>query len=135
MRRPSFSWCVKPLTVRTKNSYERALFFRLKSRRGPNKAIIAVAASMLTAVYHILKNRVHYVGLGPDHFDQINAQQRAARLVHRLERLYQVTACRRACAGLVRFAHERVGLRMATSACSASRLRWRWVRMTLARTA
>lgn len=77
--------------VRTKNSYERALFFRLKSRRGPNKAIIAVAASMLTAIYHILKNRVPYRDLGPDHLDQVDAQRRAARLVHRLQRLgYEV---------------------------------------------
>jgi len=36
----------------------RAQFLRLKSRRGPKKAILAVAASMLTATYDILKNEV-----------------------------------------------------------------------------
>ena len=35
--------------VRTKDSYVRAQFLRIKARRGPMKAIVAVAASMLTA--------------------------------------------------------------------------------------
>ena len=33
-----------------------AQFLRLRSRRGAKKAIDAVAASMLTAIYHMLKN-------------------------------------------------------------------------------
>jgi len=40
--------------VRTKDSYLRAQFLRIKARRGPMKAIVAVAASMLTAAYHML---------------------------------------------------------------------------------
>jgi transposase len=51
--------------ARTNGSYERALFLRLKSRRGPKKAIVAVAASMLGAAYHILRNRTPYRSLGP----------------------------------------------------------------------
>ena len=39
------AWAAK----RQKNSYYTAQFHRLKSRRGPQKAICAVAASMLTA--------------------------------------------------------------------------------------
>ncbi len=39
--------------IRKKDSYRRAQFLRLKSRRGPKKAIIAVAASILTATYHM----------------------------------------------------------------------------------
>jgi transposase len=38
-----------------RGSYLRAQLLRLKARRGPMKAIIAVAASMLTAAYHILR--------------------------------------------------------------------------------
>ena len=45
-------------SVRVKDSYARALFHRLESRRGPGKAIIAVAASMLGAIYHILSKEV-----------------------------------------------------------------------------
>lgn len=41
---------------RTKNSYYRAQVLPLEAKRGPPKAICAVAASILTAIYHILKN-------------------------------------------------------------------------------
>ena len=44
--------------VRVKNSYLQAQFLRLKARRGAKKAILAVAASMLTAAYHMLKDGV-----------------------------------------------------------------------------
>jgi len=39
---------------RNKDAYLRAQFLRIKSRRGPKKAIMAVAASILTPAYHIL---------------------------------------------------------------------------------
>ena len=50
---------------RKKDSYYKAQFNRLKARRGPKKAICAVAASMLTAIYHMLKNGVEHTDLGP----------------------------------------------------------------------
>ena len=55
--------------VRTKGSYLQAQFQRLRSRRGAKKAIGAVAASILTAAYHMLKNGTLYEDLGADHFD------------------------------------------------------------------
>ena len=39
---------------RKKNSYFEAQFLRLKARRGPKKAAVAVAASILTTAYHML---------------------------------------------------------------------------------
>jgi transposase len=54
--------------VRAKDSYLQAQFHRLRARRGAKKAIVAVAASMLTAAYHMLKNGVEYRDLGADHF-------------------------------------------------------------------
>src|SRR3954468_11227137 len=44
--------------VKTKGTYLQAQFQRLRARRGAKKAIIAVAASMLTAAYHILRDSV-----------------------------------------------------------------------------
>ena len=77
--------------VRKKSSYERSLFLRLKGRRGPLKAIVAVAASMLRAIYHILRDNVPYRDLGPAHFDSADREHAKKRLVHRLKRLgYQV---------------------------------------------
>ena len=43
--------------IKKKDSSYKAQFNRLKARRGPKKAICAVAASMLTAIYHMLKLR------------------------------------------------------------------------------
>lgn len=41
---------------------------RSSAQRGPRKAIVAVAASMLTAAFHIIRGRVVYRDLGADHF-------------------------------------------------------------------
>jgi transposase len=73
--------------VRTKDSYLRAQFLRIKSRRGPKKAIMAVAASMLTASYFILRDGVAYRDLGPQHFDRRDRTKSASRLVQRLHHL------------------------------------------------
>jgi transposase len=73
--------------IRTKNSYLRAQFARLKSRRGAKKAIVAVAASMLTAAFYILRDGVTYRDLGGDHFTRRNPEQTAKRLIKRLEGL------------------------------------------------
>ena len=50
--------------VRKKHSYLNAQFQRLRSRRGPRKAICAVAASMLTAAYHMLGDGTFYADPG-----------------------------------------------------------------------
>jgi transposase len=73
--------------IRTKGSYLQAQFLRLKSRRGPKKAIIAVAASMLTAVYHMLKNHVPYRDLGGDYFARQDKAKVAKRLIKKLNDL------------------------------------------------
>jgi len=73
--------------VRTKNSYLRVLFHRLKARRGAMKAIVAVAASMLRSAYHMLSRRVPYQDLGPAHFDARNRTRTASRLLKRLKEL------------------------------------------------
>jgi transposase len=73
--------------TRKKDSYFRAQFYRLRSRKGPKKAICAVAASMLATIYHMLKNDTQYTDLGPDHFDQRAQGQRVKRLVSQLAKL------------------------------------------------
>ena len=73
--------------VRKKDSYLRAQFLRLKARRGAKKAIIAVAASMLTAIYYMLRDGVEYRDLGADHFTRHDKTQDHNRLVRRLRDL------------------------------------------------
>jgi transposase len=89
------AWCA----VRTKGSYFRALFLRLKARRGPKKAIVAVARAILTAVYVMLKRKVNYHDLGPDHFQRTERTRLAKRLAQRLDELgFDVVLAERAAA-------------------------------------
>ena len=75
------------VAARTRNTYLRAQFLRLKSRRGPKKAILAVAASILTAAYYILKDDVTYREPGADYFERRDRAHIARRLIQRLARL------------------------------------------------
>jgi transposase len=75
------------VAARTRNTYLRAQFLRLKSRRGPKKAILAVAASIVTAAYYILKDQTTYHELGSDHFERRDKTQVTRRLIRRLEEL------------------------------------------------
>ncbi len=73
--------------ARTKGSYLQAQFHRLRARRGAKKAIGAVAASILTAAYHMLTDGTLYQDLGADHFDRRAKAAQTKRLVNRLQSL------------------------------------------------
>jgi transposase len=73
--------------ARKKGSYLQAQFHRLKARRGPKKAILAVVASILTAIYHMLKDGTMYHDLGCDHFKRHSTDQQKKHLVKRLSDL------------------------------------------------
>jgi transposase len=77
------AWAAK----RKKDSYYRAQFFHLQSKRGPQKAICAVAASILTAIYHILRDGTEHRDLGAGYFDRRPIEVKANRLVTRLKKL------------------------------------------------
>lgn len=71
--------------------YLKSQFLRLKARRGPKKAIIAVAASILGAVYAILKDDQVYRDLGADHFTRNDRMRTVTKLTQRLRQLgYEV---------------------------------------------
>jgi transposase len=72
---------------RRKASYLQAQFHRLRARRGAKKAIGALAASILTTVYHMLISGQLYHDLGPDHFDRRAKATQTSRLVTRLQNL------------------------------------------------
>ena len=56
-------------------------------RRGPQKAICAVAASILTAIYHMLKSGAPHRDLGVDYFDRRTPEAKTKRLVAQLAKL------------------------------------------------
>ena len=73
--------------TRKKASYLQAQFHRLRARRGAKKAIGAVAASILTAAYEMLKTGTLYEDLGCNHFDKSGKGKQIHRLVSRLRNL------------------------------------------------
>lgn len=78
---------------RTKDTYLAAQYGRIKGRQGHNKAVVAVAHSMLVIAYHLLSDGEPYSDLGADYF--MKRQRSDAyrnRLVRQLERMgYGVT--------------------------------------------
>jgi hypothetical protein len=73
--------------VRVKETYLRGQFLRIKARRGPKKAILAVAASMLTAAYYMLRDGVPYRDLGSGYLDHRDRTKTLNRLLRRLHDL------------------------------------------------
>jgi hypothetical protein len=73
--------------VKVKQGYFRSPLHRLKARRGAKKAIVAVAASLLTTAYHLLRKGVTDQDLGGDHFDKVDKQRTVERHVRRLRQL------------------------------------------------
>ena len=72
---------------RKKDGYLRAQFQRLRQRRGPKKAVCAVAASMLAAIWHMLRDGTFWRDLGPDHFHRRSPEQQAHHLARQIAKL------------------------------------------------
>lgn len=90
-------WLKPPLVqsawaaVRTKDRYPRALYGRLVRHDGKRQAIVAVAASLLTAIYYMLSRHEDYRDLGPQHLTDVDRRRQAQRLAKRLRALgYEV---------------------------------------------
>jgi transposase len=84
--------------TRKKGSYFKAQYRRLSGRRGKQKALLAVAHSIIIVVYHLVKNsKLEYRDLGEDFFDKRNAEEIKRQLVKRLGNLgWDVTLTRKA---------------------------------------
>jgi transposase len=73
--------------ARKKAAYLAAQFHRLRARRGPKKAVGAVAASILTAAYHMIADGTFYQDLGADHFERRAKPNQIKRLVAKIQSL------------------------------------------------
>ena len=93
--RPGGRWLRRALVeaaksaTRSKNTYFNAQYHRIAARRGPNRATVAVAHSILTICWHLMNDpNLHYQDLGPDYFKQRQDPARQAdHLVRRLAEL------------------------------------------------
>jgi hypothetical protein len=59
----------------------------MQVRKGPQKALIALAHHMITVVFNVLVRGEEYVELGGDYFDRSNKPKVVSRLVARLAKL------------------------------------------------
>lgn len=71
----------------TRDTYLASQYHRLAGRRGKKRALIAVGHSLLVIIYHIIKYRLDYQDLGPDHFLRIEPERQKRYLVKRLQQL------------------------------------------------
>jgi len=79
--------------ARTKGTYYSAQYSRIARRRGPNKAAVAVAHSILETTWHLLTTGALYQDPGADYFERRHDPAvEAKRLQRRIEALgYAVT--------------------------------------------
>ncbi len=73
--------------ARTKGTYLRDKFHRLRARRGYKRAIVAIAHKILIAAYHLLGGAPAYRELGPTYLDTLDTSRTVRNLTRRLERL------------------------------------------------
>ena len=73
--------------ARSPDTSLHALYHRIARRRGKPRAMLAVAHSLLVSIYFMLRDQVPYQELGPDYFDQLQAQRLERHYVKRLEAL------------------------------------------------
>lgn len=69
----------------TKDTYLQSQFYRIARRAGRKKAAVAVAHTMIVAIWHMLTNDVAYQDLGGDYFDKRNDPER--QIQHHIDRL------------------------------------------------
>ena len=72
---------------RTRGSFFKEKYWRLKARRGPKRAALAIAHKILITAYHMLCRCSDYADLGTDYLDRTAAKLVKRNLVKRLERL------------------------------------------------
>lgn len=76
---------------RTKNTHLNARFWKIAGRAGKKRAAVAVAHSILKAIYEMLKASIDYKDLGGDYLDRFLNRRAEQRLVQRLRTMgYEV---------------------------------------------
>ena len=73
--------------VKNKTTYFSAQFARISAHRGKKRAYVAVAHSMLVAIYHIIKDGVAFKDLGADYYTQFNRDRKINAYLKKLKAL------------------------------------------------
>ena len=75
------------VAARKKDSFFKARYQKIAARRGANRASVAVAHSMLIAIYHILKSGERFKDLGEDYYNQFNKEKKKKYYLKKLTKL------------------------------------------------
>ena len=73
--------------ARTKGTYLKDKYHRLRARRGNLRAAVAIGHKILVAAYHMLTRQLPYQDLGGSYLYKLDETRTASNLVRRLERL------------------------------------------------
>ena len=73
--------------ARTKGTYLRNKFYRLRARMGTKKVAVAIANKILVAASHMLQRALAFADLGADYLDRVDKHRTVKRLVRRLDAL------------------------------------------------
>ncbi len=68
--------------VKKKDSYYKEKYYRLRSRLGPRKAIIAIAHRITKAIYHVIKKGASFRDLGRDYLDNKDKVRKIRNLMN-----------------------------------------------------
>lgn len=78
--------------ARTRGSFFKATYHRIKYRRGGGRAALAVAHKIAIAIYHMMTRDTYFHDLGEDHHRNRDKRRATKQCVRRLEKLgYTVT--------------------------------------------
>jgi len=78
--------CAQSATL-TKNTFFRAQYDRLVVRRGKNRAKVAVAHSIIIAIWHMLKHDTDYYELGRNYYNSFNPEKKINMYLKKLAEL------------------------------------------------
>lgn len=73
--------------VKNKKSYFYAQFMRISPHRGKKRAYVAVAHSMLIAIYHMLKDGIAFKDLGSEYYNKFNKERKINAYLKKLKAL------------------------------------------------
>ena len=73
--------------VRKKDSFLYAQYQRISMRKGKKRAIVAVAHTMLIAIYHMINENKEYQDLGSDFYNKFNKEKKANAYIKKLKEL------------------------------------------------
>jgi len=73
--------------ARTKGTYLSSQYHRIAARRGANRATVAVAHSILSITYYILKRKQPYIELGPNYYEERKREVIIRQSIRKLESL------------------------------------------------